>query len=67
MVGLGDRSSSGTKPQDGALVVGRQDGARPDPLAPFWTVVAPRFVGDPDLWASALLDEVAAPGYDRSM
>jgi hypothetical protein len=49
---------------------GRQAGKRrraePDPLARFVDYVKLRFADDPHLWASALYDEVAELGYERS-
>jgi transposase len=45
---------------------GVRRGVTPDPLAPFVTYVAARFVDDPHLWASALFDEIVPLGYGRS-
>jgi len=54
-----------------AYVAGeRQPGARrrpaPDPIEPFVTYLAARFVDDKYLWLTALFDEVVPLGYDRS-
>jgi len=40
--------------------------AAPDPLEPFVTYLAARFVDDPHLWLTALYDEVVPLGYPRS-
>ncbi len=45
---------------------GLRRSSAPDPLAPFASYVAERFVDDPHLWASALFDEVTPLGYSGS-
>jgi transposase len=51
---------------NGQRTPGRRRNDIPDPLAPFEAYLAARFTDDPHLWASALYDEIAPLGYDRS-
>ena len=46
----------------GDRVPGRRADTRPDPLVPFVAYLSARFVDDPQLWATALLDDVVPQG-----
>ncbi len=50
----------------GERTPGTRRSAVPDPLTPFITYLAARFVDDPHLWLTALFDEVVPLGYPRS-
>lgn len=50
----------------GRTTPGARAPAEPDPFDVVEPYVRQRFVDDPHVWASALFDEVAALGYDRS-
>src|ERR1700683_1026517 len=51
---------------NGEGVPGVRARSAPDPLEPFITYLAARFVDDPHVWASALYDEVRRLGYPLS-
>jgi hypothetical protein len=50
----------------GDRVPGVRKRVAPDPLEPFVTYLAARFVDDAHLWLTALYDEVVPLGYPRS-
>ena len=65
---LGDRPAPRSGPQavrayiNGSGRPGIRASSAPDPLEPFTKYLAPRFVDDPHVWASALYDEVRRLG-----
>jgi hypothetical protein len=50
----------------GERQAGVRAGTAPDPLAPFAAYLFARFTDDPQLWATALFDEVTPLGYRLS-